>query len=227
MKPQVQLPNTLDPHSHMAIPTITTGNDDSDNDNPTLLPTRFLRGLTPVLLIRHPALVFESILRVSGPTMGANVSDAEFPIEASFRWLRVLYDWFVAHSIRPIVINADEIIAHPTIVQQLCKQLQLDPSGVRLSWDPMPQSTLEGQSSYQQHFFSTIHSSSGVRADKHSAAQGETIDRDVMIRKWQDVYGLEAATALWSFVDAAMPDYEYLTHCEMRLEEKVDMVGKM
>ena len=232
MKPETISQNLTHPRPYINNPRITAQTakgqevaaaetDDDENDgNPTVLPTQFLRSITPIFLIRHPALIFESILRVSGPTMGAHVDDEEFPVEASLRWLRVLYDWFAkstVNGVRPIVLNADEIMAHPKIVQQLCEQLQLDPTGVRFEWNPVPPSIIEGQSSYQQHFFSTIQSSCGVRLDKHSAAQGQELDLDAMTTTWQEVYGLETTATLRSFVDAAMPDYEYLCHYELRL----------
>lgn len=232
MKPETISQNLAHPRPYMNTPQIlartaegqevvaTETDDDDDDGNPTVLPTQFLRSVTPIFLIRHPALVFESILRVSEPTMGAHVDDEEFPVDASLRWLRVLYDWFAKSAVggvRPIVLNADGIMARPTIVQKLCEQLQLDPTGVRFEWDPVPPSIIEGQSSYQRHFFSTIQSSCGVQLDKHSAAQGQGLDLDAMTATWQEVYGLKTATALRSFVDAAMPDYEYLCRYELGL----------
>lgn len=230
MKPKIVSQNLTHPRPHMNTPQITVRtikgqevvametNDDADNGNPTLLPTRFLRSVTPVFLIRHPASVFESILRVSGPTMGAQVDDEEFPVDASLRWLRILYDWFATVSgAHPIVLNADEIIACPTVVQKLCERLQLDPTGVRFEWDPVPPSIIAGQSSYLQHFFSTIQSSCGVRLDKRSSTRGQVLDLDVMAATWQEVYGLETAATLRSYVDAAMPDYEYLSRYQLRL----------
>jgi len=206
---------------------------DGDDGNPTLLPSDFLRNVVPVFLIRHPALVFESVLRVCGPTMGATLFDDEFPIDASLRWQRVLYDWFIhnANGVRPIVVNADEIIAHPEIVQKLCtsEQLALDPSGVRFRWDPTPQATIEGQSAYHKHFFSTIQSSCGVQMDKHSAAQGKAqgsgeeregqLDLDALSLTWREKHGAEATGALRAYVDAAMPDYHYLRCFELHIEE--------
>lgn len=228
MKPGTMARNLASPRPRVDTPRIAVAtkstddddNDDNDDSNPTVLPTQFLRSVTPVFLIRHPALVFESILRVSGPTMGAHIHDDEFPVDASLRWLRVLYDWFAnttVSRVRPIVVNADEIMARPTsIMQGLCERLQLDPAGVRFEWEPVPQSVVRGQSSYQWHFFSTIQSSCGVSLAKRSAAQGQALDLDVMTEGWQKVYGLETAAALRSFVDAAMEDYEYLCRCEMR-----------
>lgn len=205
---------------------VSSAKTDDDDGNPTVLPTQFLRSVTPIFLIRHPALVFESILRVSGPTMGARIDDEEFPIEASLRWLRILHDWFAAESAaaagsgtrRPIIVlNADEIMIRPAVVQRLCEQLGLDPTGVRFEWDPVPPSIIQGQSAYQQHFFSTIQSSGGVRLDKHSAPHGQALDLDDMTATWQERFGLATAAALRSFVDAAMPDYEYLCRLELRL----------
>jgi hypothetical protein len=223
MKPETVSHNLVHPRPHINAPHITAQTAErqeivaEDSGNPTVLPTQFLRGVTPIFLIRHPALVFESILRVSGPTMGAQVDDDEFPIDASLRWQRVLHDWFTNSGMHPIVLNADEIIARPAIVQQLCEQLQLNPTGVRFGWDRVAPSIIAQQSAYQQQFFSTIQSSCGVQLDKHSAAQGLELNLDDMTIKWGDVYGLETAAALRSFVDAAMPDYEYLCHHELQM----------
>ncbi|KAL5358106.1 hypothetical protein BJX96DRAFT_173139 [Aspergillus floccosus] len=232
MKPEMISRSLARPQRHMNIPRITaqpakerTGRamKASDDDaNPTVLPTQFLRSVTPVFLIRHPALVFESILRVSGPTMGAHVDDEEFPVEASMRWLRVLYDWYAASAdggARPIVLNADEIMAHPVVVQELCQQLQLDPAGVRFQWDPVPREVIDSQSAYQRHFFSTIQSSCGVRLEKHSAAHGQGLDLDAFTVTWQEAYGMQIAATLRSLVDAAMPDYEYLRGYELRASD--------
>ncbi|GAW26691.1 hypothetical protein SAMD00023353_4301100 [Rosellinia necatrix] len=193
--------------------------------NPTVLPTQFLLGVTPVFLIRHPALVFESILRVSGPTMGARVDDEEFLVDASLRWLRLLHDWFARGGAsanggvrRPIVLNADEVMARPTVVQKLCERLRVDPGDVCFQWDPVAPSVLEAQGSYHQHFFSTIQTSSGVQLDKHSAPDGRPLDLDAMAESWQEAHGSDAAAALRSFVAAAMPDYEYLSQFELQLE---------
>ncbi|KAJ9303272.1 hypothetical protein DTO271G3_646 [Paecilomyces variotii] len=116
-----------------------------------------------------------------------------------------------------IVLNADEIIANPTIVERVCEKLQLGATGVRFKWDPVPASIIEGQSSYRQHFFSTIQTSCGPRFDKHSAAQGRQIDLDSMTAKWEGAYGPKTAATLRSFVDDAMPDYEYLCTRELRV----------
>ena len=228
MRPETISQQLAHPCPHMKTPQIViqlfTGQEvvateiagGKEDSNPTMLPTQFMRNVTPIILIRHPALVFESILRVSGPTMGAHIDDEEFPIDASLRWLRVLHDWFAKSDVsrtRPIVLNADTIMARPTSVQQLCEKLQLDPTGVRFEWDPVPPSIIEGQSSYQQHFFSTIQTSCGARLDKHSAG----IDLDATTSTWKQVYGVDTATTLRSFVDAAMPDYEYLCRCELSL----------
>ncbi|GFG26205.1 hypothetical protein IFM61606_06177 [Aspergillus udagawae] len=232
MKPETISRSLAHPHPYRNTPQITAQPAKGRNErateigeedaNPTMLPTQFLRSVTAVFLIRHPALVFESILRVSGPTMGARVDDQEFPVEASMRWLRVLYDCYTTSAgggVQPIVLNADEIMAHPVVVQQLCQQLQLDPAGVRFQWDPVPPAVIESQSAYQQHFFSTIQSSCGVRLDKHSAAQGQSLDLDALTATWQEVYGMQTAATLRSLVDAAMPDYEYLCGYELRASD--------
>lgn len=121
--------------------------------------------------------------------MGAQVDDDEFWVDANPRRQQVLYNWLAKSNMHPIMPNADEIIARPPMLQQLCEQLQLDPTGVCYSWDP----------------------------DKHSAAQAPELNLDDMTAKWRDLYELGTAVALRSFVDAEMPGYEYLCRGELQI----------
>ena len=231
MKPEVVSRNVNDPLPGVNIPRLTfeigrkevevPAADKKDATNPTLLPTPFWRNVTPILLFRPPALVFEAILRLRGLTMEARIDDEEFPVEASLHRLRILYEWFdksaVSH-VRPIVLNADKIMKNPTIVHRLCEQLRLDPKGLAFEWNALPPSTLESQSSYQHFCFWTEISSCGVLMETHPAImRDQELDLNTVTAKWQKTHGMETAAVLRSFVDAAMPDYEYLCLRETRL----------
>ncbi|KAF5371141.1 hypothetical protein D9758_004113 [Tetrapyrgos nigripes] len=64
--------------------------------NPTILPERFLKTLSPIFVIRHPAKAFPSYLRVCS-AYGGSVFDDAFRINASYKWQRLLYDCYDAY----------------------------------------------------------------------------------------------------------------------------------
>lgn len=157
--------------------------------------------------------------------MDARVDDEEFAVDASFKWLRLAYEWYsqvadARMAARPIVLNADEVIARPEVVRQLCERLQLDPAGVRFEWDAVPEAVREEHSAYVKQFHGTINASSGIRTDKHSAPRGTSISLDAMAAEWETLHGPETAKKLRGFVAAAMPDYEFLCRQEMQLESR-------
>jgi hypothetical protein len=109
--------------------------------NPTVLPNDFLKTLSPVILIRHPAKIIPSFYRVSKATNGVMVFDEDFPAYASLRWLRLIFDWYEEYySIskieqRPIVIDMEDMINDPhNIAEKLCVIIGLDPKYVQYSW---------------------------------------------------------------------------------------------
>ncbi|THU89869.1 hypothetical protein K435DRAFT_677032 [Dendrothele bispora CBS 962.96] len=136
--------------------------------NPTLIPDRFLKTLSPVFIIRHPAKAFPSYLRVCS-AYGGSVLDAAFPINASYKWQRLLYDSGLtngnghAHRVWPIVLNGDDLIVNAEdVMQKLCRQAGLDPSQICYTWDAEKSSS---QDAISQALWSQVQSSTGIIKD--------------------------------------------------------------
>lgn len=64
--------------------------------NPTVLPDELLQIITPMIFIRHPAVVLPSWLRAanSDVKLGAHtVDDEDFSVWTSLRWSRIIFDY--------------------------------------------------------------------------------------------------------------------------------------
>ena len=64
--------------------------------NPTVLPDELLQIVTPMIFIRHPAIILPSWLRAanSETQLGAHsVDDEDFSVWTSLRWSRIIFDY--------------------------------------------------------------------------------------------------------------------------------------
>lgn len=64
--------------------------------NPTVLPDELLKLITPIIFIRHPAIVLPSWFRAanSDVQMGSHsVDDEDFSVWTSLRWSRIIFDY--------------------------------------------------------------------------------------------------------------------------------------
>jgi hypothetical protein len=134
-------------------------------ENPTLLSSSFLATLSPVILIRHPAKIIPSFYRASRDTLGSTVIDEDFPVNASLRWLRLIFDWYEEYYCiskieqRPIVIDAEDMINDSrNVAGKLCAMTGLDPIHVQYSW---AQTTDECDPN-RERFLSTLRNSTGI-----------------------------------------------------------------
>lgn len=194
--------------------------------NPTLLPDRFLHSVSPIFLIRHPARFIRSYYRACAAChKGNGVRDLHdgFSINATLRWLRLLYDWY-AHgndatiangheesgrkSPWPIVIESDDYLHEPQILHKLCAAAGLDPKHVRYQWDVTPVAErAKPNGRVDDIFHGALHDSSGLKVP-------ETRDCDIDLgeERWKLVeeFGEEVGATLADYVDSAMEDYWYL-----------------
>lgn len=137
-----------------------------------MFSTEFLDNVTPVFLIRHPALSIPSFFRKDIVVCKNKAGDEDFPIYTALWWSRLIFDSFVLRSensdIVPVVIDAADVIhdTQPTL-QALCERLEIEWSGVQLSWDSLPDSDWPTDAVLKT-FFADLFKSTGVerRADK-------------------------------------------------------------
>ncbi|KAH8708473.1 hypothetical protein GQ44DRAFT_743150 [Phaeosphaeriaceae sp. PMI808] len=172
--------------------------------NPTSLPDSFLLSMQPIFQIRHPAMMFPSMVRASNNTMeDTNLADPGFMFMLTLRYSRALYDWYSEHTgkRKPRVIDADDVMNDPETVRQLCIETGLDPDAVQYEWEerhePDPVKAV---------FLSTIYSSKGIVKGRDA----RNLDIEAEKVKWKAEFGDDTAEVLAQFVYDAMPDYEYL-----------------
>jgi len=172
--------------------------------NPTCLPDEFLLDLQPIFQIRHPGLMFPSMVRTDQKAMpGVKPSDLKVTAMLSLRVSRALYDWYDNNTkaTKPRIIDADDIMNSPEAVRELCLQTGLDPDAVQYKWE-----TWEEADPMKATFLATIRTSNGILPGMDS----QKLDIEEERTKWKAEFGEEEGEYLARKVYAAMPDYEYL-----------------
>lgn len=118
--------------------------DDSGPDtgeNVVDLPEHLLLqpGLIPLFTIRDPRLAVPSAYRVLKkfglPRNGGG--RANFSITTNPIWIRLMFNWYVAHGVEPVVVDCDDVqTAEGTdFLQRLAEKLGLEPWKLCLSWE--------------------------------------------------------------------------------------------
>ena len=170
------------------------------NANPTVLPDAFLKSVTPICVIRHPAHTIPSLYR----TAHFNVHGPEFQVQASLRWCRLLVDWYATSTgAKPIIIDGYGLVHKPEIVKRLCGALSLDGSEVQTLWDTISQPEIRGQ-------VSATATTQTSTAPPRSRVGDDEMDLDEEEKGWVKEFGVDAATAIMGLMGSAMEDYSYL-----------------
>ncbi|OAL00809.1 hypothetical protein IQ06DRAFT_316839 [Phaeosphaeriaceae sp. SRC1lsM3a] len=182
----------------------------SPHTNPTNLPDSFLLSMQPIFQIRHPALMFPSMLRVQSKSFeGRNINEPSLYSTFTLSPSRMLFDWYLINAShwKPKVIDADDIMDDPNVVRQLCIETQLDPDAVQYEWEERHE-----ENPIFARFLSTINASKGVVKGLDS----RTLDLAAEKAKWMQEFGNEDGEKMAQFVDDAMPDYEYMLSQRVR-----------
>ncbi|KIK64796.1 hypothetical protein GYMLUDRAFT_160542, partial [Collybiopsis luxurians FD-317 M1] len=180
--------------------------------NPTLFPDRLVATMSPVLIIRHPISTYPSYVRASS-IFGASVFHAEFSLVGSYRWQRIIYDFYRAYYDKtdpegkrdwPIVIDGDKLVEDTEgQMKKFCELTGLTESGIRYSWDSAgrPIDRVHGA------FVGTISESTGVIKGPDSS---RVYDLEEQVKKWTAEWNEEVAQKIKEAVTSSMEDYEYL-----------------
>jgi hypothetical protein len=173
--------------------------------NPTSLPDEFLLSVQPIFQIRHPALMFPSMLRAQARVMeDTNTQNPRLTISLTLRPSRDLYDWYVQNEDRtgrkPRIIEADDIMNNPAAVRQLCLETGLDPDAVQYEWE---ERTVENP--VMASFLTTINASKGIVQGLDSS----NLDIEAEKVKWKKEFGEQTGEEL----------AEYWKVCECVIEQ--------
>ena len=179
------------------------------SENFSLVPDSLLLrpGTIPLISIRDPRLCVPSAYRVlermNLPHAG---SRSFFLVTTCNVWNCVLYNYYKANGIDPVVVDADDYMTSEAFVQSLCVRLGLDPSQVRFEWDAATSEQKEIEIHPMQYASqNTLYESSGVIAER-AAKNSDLVDASV---KWKNEFGDDAGL-VEEMVALAMPHYQYL-----------------
>lgn len=176
----------------------------STHTNPTILPDSLLLSLQPIFQIRHPMLMFPSLVRAQSKALGPTPPrDMKSTAISTLRYSRELFDWYDKHeqAMTPQVVDADDIINDKNAIRQLCLSTGLNPDAVQYEWEPRVETD-----PIKAAFVSTVYASNGIIPSLSS--RGLDIEKEK--EKWRAEFGEEDAEDLAKLVVDAMPDYDYL-----------------
>ncbi|RMY76058.1 hypothetical protein D0863_02176 [Hortaea werneckii] len=193
-------------------------------ENPTYLPESLLATLTPILLIRHPALTIPSSWRTESKIKNLSIEDEDFYLLTTNRWSRDLLTYLLHQSAtsdnsswrKPIVIDAYDVV-HRTaqLTGKLCGELGLDAAGVQEKWRKLPREEWPGHSVVVAYTRDLL-GSGGVERGVGKPLE-ENFDIEVETEKWKGEFGEEVGMKLRECVEAEMADYEYLRSFKMEI----------
>ncbi|KAI7187652.1 hypothetical protein KC363_g5864 [Hortaea werneckii] len=189
--------------------------------NPTHIPDSLLATLTPILLIRHPALTIPSSWRTESQIKNLQIDDEDFYLLTTYRWSRDLFTYLRHQSTslgwrKPIVIDAYDVV-HRTgaLTGKLCGELGLDPAGAQERWRQLPREEWPDHSVVVAYTKDLL-GSSGVERGKGKPLE-ENFDIEAETEKWKGEFGDEVGMKLRKCVEVEMADYEYLRSFKMEV----------
>jgi hypothetical protein len=137
--------------------------DSSLGTNPTHIPDDFFATLTPIVLIRHPALAVDSIYRTKVALGRPSLEEEHFELLCNDRALRVLYTYFSSRGQEPIVVDAEDLLWRTNdLAKGICQRLGIDANGLSETWSPTPQSEIEKMNPIIYMFTKDMHDSDGI-----------------------------------------------------------------
>ncbi|KAI4218815.1 MAG: hypothetical protein L6R36_008736 [Xanthoria steineri] len=201
----------------------TNGNGNLDKTNPSVLPDSFIRSLSPIIQIRHPAISIPSYYRafLSLDSKKHDVSGEPFSSASTFAWSRMIFDWFCehvypqrkerarGHDSWPLVVDGDDLVnENERVMTAICSLANLDTKGITKEWDPISEEIKQKQPENVRRFLSTLQASNGIIK---SGLKGEDIVVEDEAKKWIEEFGAEVGNRLKQAVEATMDDYRYLS----------------
>lgn len=146
--------------------------------NPTPFPAQFLEDVTPIFLVRHPALSIPSFFRKQKDTVRNKAHEEDFRMLTSLEWTRLIFDSYLLraglqpYSCKPgdpriplVIESQDFIYKTDAVVDKVCAATRLDKSGVQFEWQPTPEAE-QPPSFLAKAFFQDMFQSTGIkRAD--------------------------------------------------------------
>jgi hypothetical protein len=177
-------------------------------ENPSMLPDDMMRSWIPVFIIRNPIMIGQSWYRTETRVKPLDLSSFNWRQLLSSNFIRVIFDWYMSlpegQRIKPIVIDADDLVEDNRAINELCRQCGMDEHSVLHEWE-----TKQAPSDVDPHFKSYIGdlwNSKGV--DKSKSSKGITLDGQYKV--WREEFGEDVAEELRAYAGENMDNYMHM-----------------
>lgn len=179
----------------------------SDIVNPIAFPeeTLLAEGVVPIFTIRHPILQARSVLKAIDH-ITARSSRAEILVTSDWGWSHALYDWYLAHGVAPVIVDADDFMTSETFAKQLCQKIGLNPEEAVFQWPKTEQHVQDAMHPMLKKVQDVLINSEGL--DPSHAAKH--IDLAAEKAKWAEDLDGKQLEILEELYARAMPQWEYL-----------------
>lgn len=201
--------------------------------NPTMIPDGLFWSMTPIILVRHPALRVPAYYRAQRPVFREQADEEVFEAMASSRWAQMVFDAYTARpgARAPIVVDAQDTVHHTRpLAEKICALLDIDPKGMQYEWEAVPRGQWPSDP-IMQGFFKTLLKSHGVQREgqvgnscSRNSIQADLsqpaelhLDIEHEMRSWEHGFGQETAKELRRVVDRDLPIYEYLRQYKLHV----------
>jgi hypothetical protein len=190
--------------------------------NPFTLSDELLMSCRPIILIRHPALTFESWYRAESDWDDRlDINDFAAKCHLTFGFSRLIYEWFTIRNTSaeyksngtredelswPIVLDADDIIQRNDVLTRFCQICDMDPASLSFQWEIAPIEHIDTYSARHKRYNREITNSTRINKNK---AWGNS-SFEMRASEWRTRFGDQVADLLIQRVEEALPDYEYL-----------------
>ncbi|KAL8783284.1 MAG: hypothetical protein Q9213_004718 [Squamulea squamosa] len=175
--------------------------------NPSVLPDSFVRTLSPIIQIRHPAISIPSYYRAMTSIKATDdISSDRFLSGTTYAWSRKTFDWFCEHVYHqrkeisrghhswPPVVDGDDLVnENERIVAAICSLANLNEKGITKEWSPISKEIRQKQPENFKRFLSTLQASTGIIK---SGLKGEDIVVEEEAKKWVEEFGPEIGERL-------------------------------
>ena len=185
-------------------------------ENITMIPDTLLLepGTVPILTIRDPRLTVPSTYRtLQAMGLPHGSGRPNFLVSTTPLWNRLLYDFFVAKGVQPVVVDADDVMTSPDFVRHLCSKIELDPDEAQFSWAAASKEVRENLHPMFYASQKSLVDSAGI--DPRKAARNRDLDAEEGL--WDAEFGEDVALVR-EMVDLAMPHYRYLYERRLTLQ---------
>ncbi|KAK5166206.1 uncharacterized protein LTR77_008467 [Saxophila tyrrhenica] len=178
--------------------------------NSTHIPDDFFKIIKPVLVIRHPILVVDSLCRAIEQE-GSKPAPAEEDFEAitTLKLSRHLFDGFCSQGRKPLVVDGDDVLWKTAAVgKAVCEYIGINADELSETWTPYPAHERPTANAYAYEWTKVVWESDGIH---RPAEKPEEPELEKYCAIWEASYGSEAGVALKALVLKNMPHYEYLS----------------